>query len=91
MSFKVEVKIKPGAKKDKINIEPGNKISVYVTSRPVEGKANGHLIKLIAKKVRIAKSDITIVKGEKSRDKLLEISNITQEEFFNKLNTQSKD
>jgi len=45
----------------------------------VEGKANKELIKLISKKLRIPQSEVTITRGQRSRDKNLLIRGISKE------------
>ena len=52
-----------------------------IASPPVDGAANAELIKLFAKKFRVAKSDITIVSGETSKNKRIKIANLSQSEF----------
>ena len=47
---------------------------VYLTAPPVDGKANQALIKFLAKHYNVSKSSIEIIKGEKSRNKIIEIN-----------------
>ena len=49
-----------------------------VTAVPEKGKANQALIEMLAKKLKIAKSSITLIKGDTDRHKILDI-NIEQE------------
>jgi uncharacterized protein len=44
-----------------------------VSSPPVDGAANRALIKLLAKSLGIAKSDVTLISGETARIKTLDI------------------
>lgn len=48
-------------------------IQIRVTAPPVDGKANDALIKFVAKRLGIARSEITLVRGERGREKLIEI------------------
>ena len=48
-------------------------LRVYLTAVPVDGKANKELIKLLAEKLEVSKSKISIVKGEKSKEKIIEV------------------
>ncbi|MCK5491294.1 MAG: DUF167 domain-containing protein [Candidatus Pacebacteria bacterium] len=48
-------------------------LRVYLTAVPVDGKANKELIKLLAKELKIGKSRIAIIKGEKKSEKIIEI------------------
>ena len=44
-------------------------LSVKVTAAPDKGKANAAVIQLLAKKLGVAKSTLTLVKGETDRNK----------------------
>ena len=72
--MKIEVRITPNASKDEITgkAEDG-RLRVRIQSPPVNGAANRRLIKFIAKTAGVAKSKVRIVRGERSRDKALEI------------------
>jgi uncharacterized protein len=50
-----------------------NTIKVYINSAPIDGKANEECVALFSKLLKIAKSKIIIVKGEKGRKKRLHI------------------
>jgi uncharacterized protein (TIGR00251 family) len=51
-----------------------NHLLARVSSPPVDGAANRALIKLLAKTLGIAKTDVTLVSGETTRIKTLEIN-----------------
>ncbi len=70
----IQVKVVPNAKKNEIR-EESEKLKVYLTASPVKGKANKLLVKVLTKHFNIRKSDIKIIKGEKSRNKVIEVSN----------------
>ena len=57
-------------------------LKVRLTSPPVEGKANKQLITFLSENFKIKKSEIKIVSGLKSREKLIEISVKTNPETF---------
>lgn len=69
-----EVIVKPGSKKGDLVIEENNHLTVYLRARPIEGKANDSLIKVLAKHFQIHQSAINIKTGTKSRKKLIEIN-----------------
>ncbi len=50
-----------------------------VTAAPVDGKANKALCKLIAKRVGVAPSRVSVVRGEKSRDKIVRVEGVDAE------------
>lgn len=47
-----------------------------MSAPPVDGKANQALCRLIAKRVRVAPSKVSIVRGARSRDKLIRVEGI---------------
>ncbi len=68
----LEVKVSPGAKKNLFKEEAAG-IKVYLTAPPVEGKANEALIDFLAEHYGIRASRIEIIKGLKSRNKVINI------------------
>ncbi|MCL4115596.1 UNVERIFIED_CONTAM: hypothetical protein GTU68_058643 [Idotea baltica] len=51
----------------------GDRLKIAITAPPVDGKANKHLVKFLAKQFKVAKSQINIVSGETDRDKTVQI------------------
>lgn len=68
----INVKIVPNSSKNDIIIED-NSIKVKVTAQPVENKANKALVEVVAKKLKVPKTKITIVRGLTSKEKTLSI------------------
>ncbi|MFH1049146.1 MAG: DUF167 domain-containing protein [Patescibacteria group bacterium] len=56
-----------------IDANDGELYKVYVTAAPEKGKANKKMIELLAEYFKVSKSQIRIVKGEISRNKIVEI------------------
>ncbi len=65
--------IQPKASRDSIVGLHGDEVKVAITAPPIDGKANAHLVKFLAKQFRVAKSQITIEKGELGRHKQVKI------------------
>ncbi|NES66385.1 MAG: DUF167 domain-containing protein [Okeania sp. SIO2D1] len=68
-----KVKVKPNSQQQSIEVEVDGSFKVCLKSPPVDGKANQELIKLLAKKFNVKKSEITIKSGLSSKNKLIEI------------------
>ncbi|MFA5088710.1 MAG: DUF167 domain-containing protein [Candidatus Omnitrophota bacterium] len=68
----IQVKVIAGAKKNFIKKE-GESFKVYLTAPAVEGKANKALIGFLAENFQVKKNQIQIIKGLKSRDKIINI------------------
>jgi len=85
---RLSVRLTPGGGRDAIDgVEQHADGRAYVKARvsavPEDGKANKALIVLLAKKLRLPKSSITIISGETARKKILRID--TDPEDFEKL------
>ncbi|AFJ45691.1 DUF167 family protein YggU [Shimwellia blattae] len=66
--------IQPKASRDAIVGLYGDELKVAITAPPVDGQANAHLTKYLARQFRVAKSQVTIEKGELGRHKQVLIS-----------------
>lgn len=66
------IRVIPNAKQNKI-VDEGERLKVYLTAPAVEGRANKALIALFAEHFGVRKSSISIIRGEKSRDKVIQI------------------
>lgn len=67
---RIKIKVVPNAKKDKV-LEEEKRLKVYTTSPPVGGKANKAVIELLAEFFKVKKSEVKIIRGEKSREKIV--------------------
>ncbi|MBI5193006.1 MAG: DUF167 domain-containing protein [Nitrospirae bacterium] len=71
--MKISVKVKTGSKKDSVNQMEGASYLVSVKAQPVEGKANEAIIKILSDYFNVPKSNINILRGEHSKNKVIEI------------------
>ena len=80
----VKLKIVPNSSKNAIILEE-EFIKVKVTALPIENKANKALVEFLAKKFKLPKTNIEIIKGDTSKEKtlLLKIDNDEKLEFIN--------
>jgi len=81
----IKVKIVPGSSKNKIVGTYDDRLKIAITAPPVEGKANKKCISYLAKYFNVAKSRIEIISGQTSKNKLIKIYDICQEEFLDKI------
>lgn len=70
--------IQPKPSRDQIVGLHGDELKVAITAPPVDGQANAHLVKFIAKQFRVAKSQVIIEKGELGRHKQIKVINPQQ-------------
>jgi uncharacterized protein (TIGR00251 family) len=68
----INIRVSPRAKLNLVKND-GDIMRVYITTAPEDGKANQAVIKLLAEHFSVAKSQIKIIRGETSRDKVIQI------------------
>ncbi len=67
---RLQVKVKPNARKTEILSQKGNSLVVAVSAPPEKGKANAELVKFLSKKL---KKQVRIVSGFGNSSKMIEI------------------
>ncbi len=65
----ISLYIQPGASKSEIIGEHNGSLKIKIKAPPVDGKANDEVIAFMAKTLGVSKRDISLVKGDKSREK----------------------
>ena len=69
----ITVRVKPNARKNEVKQLEENSYLVSVAAPPAEGKANAKLIEVLAEHFEKPRRCITILRGEGSRIKIVEI------------------
>lgn len=72
--MKYTLKIIPKSSQTEIIESRDDFLKIKLKAVPEKGKANIELIKFLAKHFKTAKSNITIIKGQTGRNKLVEIN-----------------
>lgn len=65
--------IKPKASRDKIIGLHADELKIAITAPPIDGKANSHLVKFLAKAFKVPKTDVILLKGLQGRHKQVKI------------------
>jgi uncharacterized protein (TIGR00251 family) len=76
----IAVRLQPRARADEIVGERGGALVVRVTAPPLEGRANVALCRLIAKRVGVGATRVSIVRGAGARDKLVRVQGVSADE-----------
>jgi uncharacterized protein (TIGR00251 family) len=71
--MRISIRVMPGAAQQRIITKPDSLMRVYLTEKPLNGKANNALIEVLASYFMVSKSRVRIVNGFKSRNKVIEI------------------
>jgi hypothetical protein len=69
---KIQVKVKPNSKTEEVSQERDSFV-VKVKEPPKEGRANQAVIKLLAEYFSVPQSQVRILSGFKSRNKVIEV------------------
>jgi len=72
MNKNIPVRVIPKSRKNKVE-KFGQGYKVRLTAAPVGGKANKSLIKILAEHFNLKKSQVKIVGGDKSKDKIVRL------------------
>ena len=75
------VRLTPRAGKNEVAGVQAGALRVRLTAPPVEGAANAALIEFIADRLKVRKSAVSIVSGEKSRNKIVRVSGLRGEQI----------
>lgn len=84
----IDIIVSPKSSRSKIVLDSDESLKVYLQSPPVDGKANKECIALFAKMLRVAKSNIRIIKGEKGKRKRISIDGLSRDEIYKIINVK---
>jgi uncharacterized protein (TIGR00251 family) len=73
--------IVPNAKQNKVTGKHGDAIKVKLRTPALEGKANAALRSFLAEELEVSERRIVLERGEKSRDKIIRIEGLSEEEI----------
>jgi len=72
--MRITVKIKTNAKCESVEETGERTYLVRVRSQPIDGKANKELIDVVSRHFNVRKSDVSILRGQTNKIKVLEIA-----------------
>ncbi len=74
----INIRVEPRSSRAEVIGVHGDTLKVKLTSPPVEGAANKQLIEILAKHFGIRKGAVRIIKGERSKNKVVEIEGLEE-------------
>lgn len=69
----LNIKVIPRAKTSRVQELGANCLKVRLAAPPVNGKANKELIEILSEYYKVKRSQISIMRGERSGDKIVEV------------------
>jgi len=73
------VHIQPNASKNEVLGMVNEMVKIKITAPPIDNKANKECLKFLSKILHIPKSKLHILKGQKTRSKIIQISGINRD------------
>jgi len=74
---RVRVFVRPNSRRDEV-IREGDVLIISVTDPPRKGKANKKVVELLASYFKVKKSQVSIISGHRSREKVVEIEGLDE-------------
>jgi uncharacterized protein len=82
---RLHLRVTPGATVNRVLSTAEGELQARIAAPAREGKANQELIGFLARSLGVALSRVTMVRGERSRHKVMEIAGLTREEALARL------
>ena len=89
MDARIRVRLTPRSARDELAGWQDGELRVKVTAPPVEGKANAALERLLAEVLRVPKTSVRVVAGNRGRVKTVAIEGLSQDEALSRLREAS--
>lgn len=83
----LSVKLQPRAAKNQIIGAQADELKIQVTAPPVDSAANEALVEFLAEKFDSGRNRIEIIRGHKSRHKVIKLYGFAPEEILQKIGT----
>ncbi len=80
-SGEVTVRVLPRARTNEIAGERNGVLLVRVAAPPLDGRANAALCRLIAKRVGVGVRSVSVVRGAKSREKVVRVEGVGDDDL----------
>jgi uncharacterized protein (TIGR00251 family) len=81
----LKLRVTPGSRKQEIAGWHGDALRVRVNAPPERGKANDAAVRLVASALDLPARQVTLERGATSRDKVLKIEGLSEEEMLRRL------
>ena len=90
-STRLRVRVVPNAASTQLVGRLGGAWKLRVHAAPERGRANDAVVALLAETLGLPRADVRVVVGQTTRDKLVELAGISQDEAQRRLESVRKD
>ena len=88
MAVRIAVRLSPRASRDEVGPFEADVLRVRVTAPPVDGRANPALVRLLEKRLGVARGDVRVVVGETARQKVVAVDGLDEAEVRRRLDAR---
>jgi len=81
----ISLRVYPNAARNEISGLAEGVLRVRVAAPPFKGRANRELIAFLGQKLGVGKGRLTIIRGQTSRNKVITVEGLSQEEIMRRL------
>lgn len=81
----LELKVIPGASRNQVVGRLGNALKVKIRAPALDGQANDALVDFLADRLGVPRRAVTLLRGEKSRHKIVRITGLSLDETRRRL------
>lgn len=81
----IAIHAQPGAKREAVVGEHGDRLKIALNTPPIEGRANQALLKFLAKTLGLPRASISLLSGETSREKRVRVEGLGAEDLLARL------
>jgi uncharacterized protein (TIGR00251 family) len=74
---RIRVRAQPRASRTEVAGLHGESLRIRIASPPVDGAANEALIRFLAERLGVARRRVTLLRGESSRDKTVDVEGVS--------------
>ena len=85
MSCRLRLRVVPNARRNEIAGAHGEAIRIKIAAPALDGRANDALLDFLAESLRVSRRAVHLAQGPKSRDKIVEIDGVEENEARTRL------
>ena len=83
--MRINVRVYPKSSRNSVSWSDEGTLTVRVTAAPENGKANDAVVKLLADRLGIPRSGVRMLKGQRTRNKVLCFEGFTSEDLARRI------
>ncbi len=74
--MRLHLQVQPRASRTEVAGPHGGALRIRLAAPPVDGEANAELVAFLARRLRVPKAQVTIVRGVSGRRKVVEVAGV---------------